>query len=282
MNYFKTLFPILGILLLTIVSSCNIEPYEGEIQDQIDDDKLDKPDSCVEATQNTADAGAVFIGASSGDANYFELCNAYKTALEYQIELCGDQGGVLQIIIDNLDCGEDNGDDGDTPPASIKAFMTANINGLEYNDMKPNGYLFFPSGVSINDFFSRADEDYILIQGNNEYQNPTLITDTGREINLRVPKSLWKEGTFTLYDDLNDIDEGVCFYTFFGLNKPGDVFTKELPGEIIITKFDLDERIIQGTFEFEYMMVKESDDSEEGPFKVTGTFDYSLDDEYFD
>ena len=60
-----------------------------------------------------------------------------------------------------------------------------------------------------------------------------------------------------------------------------DIYAEDQVGEIIITKFSLLEKIIQGTFEFEYKLI--GVDSEEGPFKVTGTFIYSLDDdEYFD
>ena len=54
-------------------------------------------------------------------------------------------------------------------------------------------------------------------------------------------------------------------------------------GTITITEFNLSERVIRGTFEFEYTRYFVDTDIETGPFQcINGTFDYSLDDEYFD
>ncbi|GGD08264.1 hypothetical protein [Hyunsoonleella pacifica] len=278
MQLTKYAFLLLSLCLTFTFVSCNIEPFDGEIPEQTN---TNLPSSCDEATLNTANAAQAFAEASSSSENYSDLCSAYKAALEHQIELCGDDDGVFQTLINSLNCGDGNSG-GETPSVTVRAFMTANINGQEYNDMKPNGYLFFPGGVSVNDFLSRPDDDYILIQGNSGYTKPTILADTDREINLRIPKPLWKEGSYVLYDEFNDVFEGVCFYTFFGLNKAGEVSTKELPGEIVISKFDLDERVITGTFKFEYILVYEDGTPDEGPYEVTGTFDYSLDDEFFD
>ena len=279
MNYIKSIAQILSILLLSIATSCNIEPFEGEVPEESNNPS--PASSCEEAIQNTAEAGTEFTSISSSDANYSKLCNAYKKTLEDQVAVCGDEGGVLQTIIDSI--GDCEGDDGSIGGGTeIRAFMTANINGEQYNDMKPNSYLFFPGGVSVNDFFTRVDDDYLVMQGNSGYTNPTTINLTDREINLKIPSVNWKEGTYPLYDDNNDIFEGVCYYTFFGLNYIDDKDTRDLTGEIIISKFNLVEKVIEGTFEFEYMLINEVDNSEEGPFRVTGTFDYSLDDEFFD
>ena len=275
----KLKLPFILILILCVFNACNIEPFEGETPDPTN---LDKPESCQDAIQLTIDAGIAYTQALSAGNATGESCLKYKMAVEYQIELCGDTGGNLQLLLDSLDCGDGNTDGGGTGGAF--AFMTANINGTIYNDMKPNSYLFFPGGADVNDYFSRSDDDYIRIQGNSGYKKPTVIEDTDREINLRIPSALWKEGTYTLYDDLNDVFEGVCFYTFFGLDWANGVNTRGLPGEITITKFSLDERVIQGIFQFEYMMEYENGSSVtvEGPFEVTGTFDYALDDEFFD
>ncbi len=144
--------------------------------------------------------------------------------------------------------------------------------------MKPNGYLFFPGGASVNDSFTRSDDDYLVIQGNSGYKNPTTISLTDREINLKIPSIYWKEGTYVLYD----VFEGVCYYTFFGIDRDANISVVDKVGEITISKFSLEDKIIEGTFKFEYILVNDDDDSEEGPFQVTGTFDYSLDDEFFD
>lgn len=261
-----------------IILSCNIEPYGGDITE----DSIDTlPTTCEEAATNTSNAALNFANAATSDSNYHELCSAYKNALQNQLTICGDQTGTFQSLIDALgDCEGDDGTGGNTN--SVHAFMTANIDGTQYNDMKPNGYLFFPGGVTVNDYFSRSDDDYILIQGNNNYKNPSSTgSAVTREINLRLPSINWKEGTFALYDEYNDVFEGVCFYTFIRFDYPENIEKKDLVGEIIVSKFSLEERIIQGTFEFKYMLIDKNDNSESGPFNVTGTFDYTLDDEFF-
>ena len=280
MNYYKSITQILSLLFLFIVSSCNIEPFEGEVPEETVETL---PSTCEEAALNTSEAGIAFGLVTPTDSNYAELCVAYKGALEAQITVCGDEGGAFQTLIDSIgDCGEDTSEGEEETEVDIRAFMTANINGEQYDDMKPNSYLFFPGGVSVNGFFTRSDDDYLVMQGNSGYKNPTFIDVTDQEINLKIPSAKWKEGTYVLYDDLNDIFEGVCYYTFFTHNNPDNIRKIDKAGEIVISKFSLDEKIIEGTFEFEYTLFNETDSTEEGPFTVTGTFDYSLDDEYFD
>lgn len=270
----------LFFISLCILNSCNVEPFEGETQEQIDNNK---PTSCEEAVLKTAEASQAFVNTSSTSSNYAELCNTYKTALEDQIESCGDEGGVIQTIIDSLTCGTSTGG-GPVVLVEPRAFMTAVINGEAYDDMKPNSYLLFPGGVGVNGFFTRSDDDYISIKGTNGYRNPATVASTDREIDLYIPSVFWKEGTYPMYDiDDNDTFEGVCYYDFIDASTfTGDFQNKINTGEIIITKFSLTERIITGTFSFQYKLVNENDNSEQGPFDVTGTFDYSLDDEFFD
>lgn len=282
MNSYKSVAKVLSIAFLFIASSCNIEPFEGDIPEEIEDTL---PSSCEEAAINTGNAALAFGAVSTTDSNYSILCSAYKNALQDQVVVCGDEGDVFQTLIDSIgDCGEDDGegDDDGEEEVEIRAFMTANINGVQYNDMKPNGYLFFPGGAWVNGFIVRDDTDYLVIQGNSGYQNPTFIAVTDREINLKIPSVFWKEGTYDLYDDYNDVFEGVCYFTYFSHDTPDGFSKVDKQGEIIISKFSLEERVIEGTFEFEYTIRDNSDYSEGEAYKVTGTFDYSLDDEFFD
>lgn len=68
-----------------------------------------QPDlSCEEATTNTAQASAAYIQAQSDGGTAQEIedaCQAYKEALQDQIDVCGDPDGALQAIMDNLPCG---------------------------------------------------------------------------------------------------------------------------------------------------------------------------------
>jgi hypothetical protein len=80
---------------LFMAITCDNEPYEGDLVGQID--------LCVLAIQTTAEASDVFDTASDEDYNL--LCQAYRNALEDQIEICGDENGELQTLIEGLgDC----------------------------------------------------------------------------------------------------------------------------------------------------------------------------------
>ena len=59
--------------------------------------------SCQNLTDATDAAQAAYINATS--SNHAELCNAYKTALQNEINACGDASGDLQATINDLgDC----------------------------------------------------------------------------------------------------------------------------------------------------------------------------------
>lgn len=89
----KTLKLISSILLITILSfSCSSN----------DDDNSAEP-TCEEVIAKTATAKTAFDNATG--SNHTELCNAYKAALQNQINVCGDTSGALQAIITDLgDC----------------------------------------------------------------------------------------------------------------------------------------------------------------------------------
>jgi hypothetical protein len=87
----KTLKLISAILLLTItLFSCS-------------SDSDNNNSTCEDAAAATAAAAQAFN--NSTDANRTALCNAYKDALQDQINACGDDSNTLQAIIDDLgDC----------------------------------------------------------------------------------------------------------------------------------------------------------------------------------
>jgi hypothetical protein len=92
------------ILLLVVFATlfmainCDNEPYEGEI---ITDDGL-----CQEAIETTEIAAQNFMGANSD--NYVMLCLVYREALLNQIDICGDEDGSLQFLLEELaNCDEE-------------------------------------------------------------------------------------------------------------------------------------------------------------------------------
>lgn len=60
--------------------------------------------SCEDASAAVTAAADAYNNATA--ENYVAKCNAYKDALENQIESCGDENGMLQDIVDGLDCTE--------------------------------------------------------------------------------------------------------------------------------------------------------------------------------
>ena len=76
----------------SLLFNCDNEPYEGPFY--IEDN------SCVIATQATSSALDNYNVATQN--NYSVLCQVYSDALENQIEICGDENGLLQAVIDSL------------------------------------------------------------------------------------------------------------------------------------------------------------------------------------
>ncbi len=75
-------------------------------------DIIEELDSCVFpcdfAAQNRNTAETEFVSATIG--NYLEACNNYRFYLEQQIEFCGDADNSIQMVIDELNCADTDGD----------------------------------------------------------------------------------------------------------------------------------------------------------------------------
>ncbi|MCA0153833.1 hypothetical protein [Winogradskyella vincentii] len=87
---------LFSFMWLFMAITCDNEPYEGDVV-------VDEIDNCLSATELTAQALVDF--ANTDVDSYNLLCQAYRDALEDQIEFCGDENGDLQYIIEGLgDC----------------------------------------------------------------------------------------------------------------------------------------------------------------------------------
>lgn len=64
-----------------------------------------EPEDCEDATLAAEEAQTAYENAT--EENLLETCNAYRIALENKIELCGDEDGAIQAIIDSLNCEEE-------------------------------------------------------------------------------------------------------------------------------------------------------------------------------
>lgn len=89
----KRISLLLLICILCTAFKCDNEPLEGEFV-------TEQEASCDIAIQNVIDAALAFSQAN--DNTYESLCIAYKNALQFQIQFCGDPDGSLQALIDSL------------------------------------------------------------------------------------------------------------------------------------------------------------------------------------
>lgn len=159
----------------------------------------------------------------------------------------------------------------DTSPA----MMTANIDGTQYNNMQPFMYPITPD-VHVENQGAFPDYPLFLwIQGDT---NITGLTNQ-REINLHIPNSKWAPGTYNLIWDAG-YEQTECWVKFVLLTTP-EYHATNCTGTVTVTEFNTVTRRIKGTFQFSYIKV-DANSNPVGTFQVTnGTFNYALDDDYF-
>jgi hypothetical protein len=97
----RKIFVLCSFAMLFMAINCDNEPYEGDI--------ITEDNSCNLAIQATNTAAENLI--ISNTENYAVLCELYKSALDNQIEICGDPNNDLQGVIDTLgDCNNETED----------------------------------------------------------------------------------------------------------------------------------------------------------------------------
>ena len=119
----KKLLIFCSFLVLFTAFTCENEPLDGDFVTEL---------SCEDAAINTANAALAFLNVT--DDNYTTLCNAYKSALEAQLEACGDPDGSLQQAINELgDCTLD------APSGLVGTWLLTAWNGEEPIDLNNDG-----------------------------------------------------------------------------------------------------------------------------------------------
>lgn len=156
------------------------------------------------------------------------------------------------------------------------ALMTANIAGVQFNNMKPFMYPITNDVQVTNDGAPVGDPRYLWIQGDTSNNLNTLI-----EINLYIPDNFWSPGTHSLTEV--DNFETATFCQARMLANPGAIDDESInivSGTIMVSEFNLSTKRIKGTFSFSYEKIVNG--VSVGTFNVTnGTFNYGLDDPYF-
>lgn len=160
---------------------------------------------------------------------------------------------------------------------TIPNFMSANLNGFQYNGLKPMDHVDASSNEIKVEVYTieQSNYSYLLIQGSNTTVNGT-VNSNSIIIDLRIPQSQWNIGTYDLQDGNTVIIDGnnssVDLYNLGSGLKTQSITN----GSITITEFDRTNRTIKGTFNFTYYI--QNDTVIEGPFNLTtGTFNYKLD-----
>mgnify|MGYP003611410692 CR=1 FL=1 len=152
---------------------------------------------------------------------------------------------------------------------STPALMTANIDGVQYNNMKPLLYSFLPIDVRVENNGAPAGEPrFLWIQGDTSDDLDSLT-----EINLRIPNIQWKAGTYPL-TQLTNYEVAYCQVN---MGIPGDKLATVTGGSVTVTEFNLVTKRIKGTFKISY---KKSGSATIYEVK-NGTFNYGLDADYF-
>ncbi len=164
----------------------------------------------------------------------------------------------------------------------IPNFMSANINGIQFNNLKPMDYVDASTKqVTIETYTTEGiNYKYLLIQGSNITMN-SFASNESLIINLRIPQSQWNVGTYDLVSEnatiMNGSKSSIGFYDLGRGNKTISVEQ----GSIRVTDFDIVAKRIKGNFNITYYLIT-NNDIVEGPFTLTnGTFNYELDDPYF-
>lgn len=164
----------------------------------------------------------------------------------------------------------------------IPNFMTANINGVQFNNLKPMDYVDASTNqIKIETYTTESiNYKYLLIQGSNTTMN-AVASNESLIINLRIPQSQWSAGTYDLVSEnatiMNGSNSSIGFYDLGRGNKTISVEQ----GSIRVTDFDIVAKRIKGNFNITYYLIT-NNNIIEGPFTLTnGTFNYELDDPYF-
>lgn len=167
-------------------------------------------------------------------------------------------------------------------PEIITNFMSANINGVQFNNLKPMDYVDASTKqIKIETYTTEGiNYKYLLIQGSNTPIN-TVANSESILINLRIPQSQWAVGSYNLTSTtatpMNGSNSCIGFYD---LGRGYKTATIE-QGSIRVTDFDVVAKRIRGNFNITYYLTT-IDNIVEGPYTLTnGTFNYELDDPYF-
>ncbi len=159
------------------------------------------------------------------------------------------------------------------------AVMTANIGGVQYSQMQPYMYPATQAVLVVNQDATDGEHKYLQIQGDTTNDITTSI-----EFNFYLPDNLWQPGTYPINNFTDWVSTSVVQLTVISEPLASPSIIKRVvegSGNLVVTEFNLTTRRVRGTFSFSYTkQVAGSPDVQ--TIEVTnGTFNYALDDDYF-
>ncbi|MFD2565001.1 hypothetical protein [Aquimarina rubra] len=170
-----------------------------------------------------------------------------------------------------LSCDSDNTD---TPDNQTTTFMTAEINGVSYDNMKPFGYPSLQSATEVYTLIGQPGK-FLRLEGNQTINNNNVT------IELFIEEQNWNVGTYDLIAGRNVNIDGSNSVTITISDGSNVLYSANDNGGIMkIDDFDLVNKRIKGTFSFPYNSEPTNGTPEN--FEVTnGYFDFPLDDPEF-
>lgn len=245
----KKLFTLLMCTAILIVVSCDNEPLEGDFGTG--------GLTCETAVANTAQAALNFL--SVNDDNYTQLCNAYRNALQAQIQACGDTDGSLQTVVDALgDCtvAVEQDCDSATVAADDAAFLFGNATEDNYASLC-NIYK-----AALQNLIVQCGDDDGSIQAEiddlgdctNDIQEPVTIPGTWLLTAWNGTEAIDLNGDGT--ESINFLDEFDCY------ENETIVFNTDGTGVVMSTSFAsfIFDIVVGTTDEFEYTIACELED----------------------
>ena len=136
-----------------------------------------------------------------------------------------------------------------------------------------------PAVMVLNPDASTDEHRYLQIQGDTSNDITTSI-----EFNFYLPDNLWQPGTYPLNNFSDWVTSSVAQITIVSEPLASPTIIKRVvegSGSIVVTEFNLTTRRVRGTFSFSYTKQVEGSTDVQTIQVTDGTFNYALDDDYF-
>jgi len=167
--------------------------------------------SCDIAMENVVEAESQYSIATIG--NYIEKCTQYAFYLQQQIDICGDDDGSIQALIDGLDCSDN---DADGVPNVFENFNGDSAGNLDDDDSDGDGIPNYldtdDDGDGILTIFEAKDADGNPIDTDGDGDFDYLDGDDDGDLILTINESSDPNGDGNPDDAVDTDGDGVPDY----------------------------------------------------------------------